>query len=85
MDLSSMSPYNVFVDKCNHCCRPIPEKCVYCPYCGIVHDFVNRLYVLRLKRSTTLWCKHCFNTAECYSHIFCSNCGYDYKFQESKL
>lgn len=78
-------PYQWPTETCNCCRRTIPEMCVYCPYCGILHNIMNRRFVLRLRRSTRLWCKHCFHTSECYSHDFCSNCGYNYKFQESKL
>lgn len=72
-------------EQCKHCLKTIPEKTVYCPYCGLLHNSMNVRYRMRIRRSTRLWCRHCFHSAECYSHEYCTECGYHYNFRVSKL
>lgn len=77
-----LTPYVWPTETCKSCTKTIPEKCAYCPLCGKLNNikYISERYQLRLKRSTQIWCKHCFATSESYSHKFCADCGYNYKF-----
>lgn len=63
------------MDFCKRCVRKIPEKCTFCPWCGVLHCSGNKIFFLRLRRSTQKYCKGCLSSYEDYNHKYCTECG----------